>query len=54
MKKSTVKMIGIVLGIIASVIVISNALKSGYDKWKNNNAVESNETAQVQVVDSAA
>ena len=50
MKKSTIKLIGIILGIVASVIVISGAIKSGYDKWKNNDA-ESTETAQVQVAD---
>ena len=55
MKKGTVKMIGIILGIIASVIVISNAVKTGYDKWKNKDAESAtSQTAQVQVVDMAA
>ena len=54
MKKSTLKMIGIILGIVASVIVISGAIKSGYDKWKNKDAESSTQTAQVQVVDMAA
>ena len=50
MKKSTIKLIGIILGIVASIIVISGAIKSGYDKWKNKDT-ESTESAQVQVVD---
>ena|GEM_PF-6254012 len=54
MKKSTIKLIGIILGIVASIIVISGAIKSGYDKWKDNNTTESTEAAQVQVVDLAA
>lgn len=55
MKKGTVKLIGLILGIIASVIVISNAVKTGYDNWKNKDAVEStSQTAQVQVIDEAA
>ncbi len=55
MKKGTVKLIGIILGIIASCIVIGQAVKSGYDNWKNKDNTEStNQTAQVQVVDMAA
>lgn len=55
MKKGTIKLIGIILGIIASVIVISNAIKAGVDKWKENSDTEAtSQAAQVQVVDLAA
>lgn len=53
MKRSTIKMIGWIVGIIASIIVISGAVKSGVEKYREK-ANNSNETAQVQVVDTAA
>ena len=45
-------MIGIILGIIASIIVISGAVKTGIDKYKANHDTDTT-TAQVQVVDQA-
>lgn len=55
MKRSTVKLIGTILGAIASVIIIFGAVKSGYNSWKNKDNTETTtETAQVQVLDQAA
>ena len=51
MKKGTLKLIGVILGIIASIIVISGAVKSGIDKLKESETTTSSEAAQVQVVD---
>ncbi len=55
MKKSTVKWIGWFLAIVASVIVISGAVKTGIDNYKNKDKDNTeNSTAQVQVVDGLA
>ena len=55
MKKSWVKKVLYVLAGIASVIIIFNAAKAGYDDYKTTHGTESGtESAQVQVVDQAA
>lgn len=54
MKGSFLKKAGLVLGIIASVIVIGGAAKSGYEQIKdktNTQTESSSQTAAVRVVD---
>lgn len=53
MKNGTFKKIFVILGIIASVIVIGGAVKSGIDTYKNNqtDTTNSSQSACVRVVD---
>lgn len=54
MKNGTFKKIFVILGIIASVIVIGGAVKSGIDTYKNNKDTTTDTTSQsacVRVVD---
>ena len=52
MKKSTVKLIGFIVTMLASVIIIFGAFKTGITEWKDKQATTT-ETAQVQVLEQA-